>query len=205
MIYTYKQLKKDFNKIDINKVKKFISFLLKKNETMNLTAIKKKDMLEKHIYDSLLITKVFDFSNKCILDVGSGGGFPGIPLAILYKNANFTLIDSINKKAKYLEEAINYLELKNVKVICNRVEKINNKYDVIISRALAKLNKIILLTKHLINSNNILITLKGKNAFCELDDSKKILKKENIDLKLVQNENLPNNDKRINFIFKKIK
>ena len=78
---------------------KFLTYLLDTNKKMNLTTItNKEEMISKHIYDSLLISKAYDFKNKTVLDVGSGGGFPGIPLAMLYPTSHFVLLDSTNKK-----------------------------------------------------------------------------------------------------------
>ncbi|MBP5301373.1 MAG: 16S rRNA (guanine(527)-N(7))-methyltransferase RsmG [Bacilli bacterium] len=201
---TYEDLTKNFKNLNLKKIKKFLNFLLETNKTINLTSIiDENEILDKHIYDSLLITKVYNFDNKIILDVGSGGGFPGIPLAIMYKNAHFVLIDSVYKKVNYLRKLVKLLNLKNVDVIWERVEKISGKYDIIIARALAKLNKIVMLTKHLLNNNNVLIVLKSKQAFAELSDSQTILNKINLKLIKTQTEKLFNGDERINFIFRK--
>jgi len=203
----YKTLSKYFN-IDIDKINIFLNYLLKINKVMNLTAIKnKEEMIEKHIYDSLLISKVYDFNNKNVLDVGSGGGFPGIPLAILYPNSSFTLLDSTNKKINYLNDVINLLNLKNVKTICSRVEEIKDKekYDAIISRAFAPLNIYLELVAYLCKVNGSIIALKGSKGEEELIVANNAINKLNLKLMDTQIEELiESKEKRINYIFKKI-
>ena len=202
----YKELKNEFN-INIKLIDKFLNFLLETNKKFNLTAIKKKnEMIEKHVYDSLMITKIFNFENKIVLDVGSGGGFPGIPLAIFCSKTKFILIDANNKKINYLNKVIDLLQLKNVETICSRIENINKiKYDVIISRALTKLVDYFKITAHLIKKNNYIIALKGKNGENELKNSNFFIKKLKLKLIFKQFFLLPNcKHNRINFIFKKI-
>lgn len=204
---TYLDLEKTF-KIDSKLINQFLDYLILANEKMNLTAIKGKDeMIEKHIYDSLLISKAYDFNNKVVLDVGSGAGFPGIPLAILYPSSHFVLLDATQKKIKYLEETITKLKLKNVEVKCGRVETLNEKekYDVVIARALADLPIYLELSTYLAKIHGNIIALKGPNAYAELAKSKNAISLLNLTLIDTQNASLPNGDKRINLIFKKEK
>ena len=112
------------------------------NQKINV--ISRKDMdhfYEHHVLHSLAIAAQFDFpAGYEIMDLGTGGGFPGIPLAIFFPEAHFHLVDSINKKLKVIEAAIDELELKNVTVQHSRAEEINNrKFDVVVSRAVAPL------------------------------------------------------------------
>ena len=179
---TYQELSKEFN-INIKQVDKFLNCLLETNKKMNLTAIvDKEEMISKHIYDSLLISKAYDFKNKTILDVGSGGGFPGIPLAMLYPTSHFVLIDSTMKKVKYLQEVAKFLNLTNVEVKCARVEELNEneKYDVVIARALAELRIYLELVAYLCKVKGDIIALKGKNASEELRASENAIKKLNL-------------------------
>ena len=106
------------------------------NKAYNLTAIRDpKEMLVKHLLDSLSILN--DLPAGRLLDVGTGGGFPGIPLAILFPNCTFHLVDSIAKKLKVVDEVVEGLGLTNVKTTHSRVEDIDGNYDFIVSRAVA--------------------------------------------------------------------
>ncbi|MCQ2795112.1 MAG: 16S rRNA (guanine(527)-N(7))-methyltransferase RsmG [Bacilli bacterium] len=204
---TYQELEKEFN-INAKQVDKFLTYLLETNKKMNLTAItNKEEMISKHIYDSLLISKAYDFKNKTILDVGSGGGFPGIPLAMLYPTSHFVLVDSTMKKVKYLDEVAKALNLTNVEVKCARVEELNEKekYDVVIARALAELRIYLELVTYLVKVNGNVIALKGKNANDELAASDNAIKKLNLSLNKIQATAIPTGEKRMNLIFTKIK
>lgn len=111
------------------------------NERINV--ISRKDMeslYEKHILHSLGIAKIMPFaSGTKVLDIGTGGGFPGIPLAILFPEVHFTLIDSIGKKIKVVEAVAENLGLKNVTAIHGRAEKLKDKYHFVVSRAVTQM------------------------------------------------------------------
>ena len=109
------------------------------NQKINV--VSRKDIEEiylRHVLHSLGIAKMRQFKDEAeILDVGTGGGFPGIPLAIMFPHAHFTLVDSIGKKIRVVEEVINGLGLTNVKAVNSRVENMEGQYDFIVSRAVA--------------------------------------------------------------------
>lgn len=111
------------------------------NAQINVVSRKDIDLLmERHVLHSLAIAKIVDFQKGTkIMDVGTGGGFPGIPLAILYPDVDFLLIDSIAKKIKVVNEVAQFLGLKNVKAVHDRAENVTQKFDFIVSRAVTKM------------------------------------------------------------------
>lgn len=115
------------------------------NWNYKINVISRKDtenFYTRHVLHSLSIAKFIHFtSNTKILDVGTGGGFPGIPLAIYFSKSKFTLVDSIGKKIKVVDEVVKELKLKNVEPIVMRAENISLKFDFIVSRAVAQLDK----------------------------------------------------------------
>lgn len=112
-----------------------------KDWNQKINVVSRKDIDEiytRHVLHSLGIAKVQEFKpGSKVLDVGTGGGFPGIPLAILFPETHFTMVDSIGKKIKVVNEVVEALELKNVTTINDRVEQVNDQFDFIVSRAVA--------------------------------------------------------------------
>lgn len=159
----------------------YASFLLKYNEHTNLTAIKTmSDIYLKHFYDSLTISKLVDFNNGKLLDVGTGAGFPGMVLAICFPNLQVDLLDSNNKKIKFLEEIIKKLNLTNVQTIYSRAEnytRVNReKYDYVTSRAVADLRVLLELNIPSLKINGEFLVMKG-NIDEELKLSQNAIKK----------------------------
>jgi 16S rRNA (guanine527-N7)-methyltransferase len=154
------------------------------NEKINVISRKDIDLLyERHVLHSLSIAKVISFKpNTDILDVGTGGGFPGIPLAILFPECKFTLVDSIGKKIQVVKAVSEELGLKNVEAFHMRAEQLKSHYDFVISRAVAPALEIINWTKDLISKNhfhqkpNGWLLLKGGDLKEELGATKKSYK-----------------------------
>jgi len=154
------------------------------NAKINL--ISRKDFeffYERHVLHSLAIARVIQFNNDAeIMDVGTGGGFPGVPLAILFPETKFTLVDSIGKKINVVKEIASALSLTNVNSICARAEKIAGSYDFIISRATAPVDDLMNWTNgkyKKINKHSLangLIALKGGDLNEELKNYKNITK-----------------------------
>ncbi|MCX6236937.1 MAG: 16S rRNA (guanine(527)-N(7))-methyltransferase RsmG [Bacteroidia bacterium] len=146
------------------------------NEKINLISRKDIDSLyEKHILHSLAIAKIITFRpGTRILDVGTGGGFPGIPLAILFPTCQFVLIDSIGKKIKVVQSVVEELDLKNVIAINTRVEDIKEEFDFVISRAVTAFPVFVGLVKKNISRKqqnsrpNGIIYLKGGDFQAEM-------------------------------------
>lgn len=146
------------------------------NEKINVVSRKDiENIFERHILHSLAIAKVTAFKSRTeILDVGTGGGLPGIPLAILFPEARFTLVDSIGKKIMVVNEIVEAWGLKNVKAYQTRVESVDNKYDFIISRAVTSMPQFIEWVKNKISPiqyhdvDNGILALKGGDLREEL-------------------------------------
>ena len=152
--------------------------MLYQDWNLKINVVSRKDIDElylRHVLHSLGIAKVQLFlPGSNILDVGTGGGFPGIPLAILFPEANFHLVDSIGKKIKVVEDVTHGLQLKNVKITNARVETITEQYDFIVSRAVAQMETFVRWVRHLIikksrhELKNGILYLKGGDLIEEL-------------------------------------
>jgi len=150
------------------------------NEKINVISRKDIEQLyERHVLHSLGIAKVVSFKpDTSILDVGTGGGFPGIPLAILFPACHFHLVDSIGKKIKVVQEIARALDLKNVRAEQNRVEKLDDSYDFVVSRAVTHLKELHSWVRYKINKpyNNTLkngiLALKGGDLTEELNEAR---------------------------------
>ncbi len=167
------KLLEEFNLSDekIQKLNQLRDVCLEYNKHTNLTSITDVEQFNiKHIYDSLLITKIHDLGNKKILDVGSGGGFPGLVLAIVFDDSKITMIDSNNKKTKYIDHAISELNLENAFIINNRIEEagIEEQFDIVTSRAVAALNILVEITSSPIAIGGKAIYYKGSNLNDEM-------------------------------------
>ena len=153
------------------------------NEKINIISRKDIDSLyEKHVLHALAIARIITFSpGTKILDVGTGGGFPGIPLAILFPLCHFTLIDSIGKKIKVVQAVAEELDLKNVKAIHTRVQEVNEEFDIVISRAVTAFPDFVALVRKNIASNpqnarpNGIFYLKGGDFQDEIRSFKNII------------------------------
>ena len=164
----------------IEKFKQLEALYIYWNQRINIVSRKNiNELYINHVLHSLAIAKIINFKNKTnILDVGTGGGFPGIPLAILFPDCNFTLVDSIAKKIHVVDSIVNSLKLDNISTSISRVESLNTKHDFIVSRAVTNMPKFMNLTKGRVikggnNSlSNGIIYLKGGNLSEELKNIK---------------------------------
>lgn len=157
---------------------------LYENWNAQINVISRKDIEKlylKHILHSLAIAKFHTFKdNSSVMDVGTGGGFPGIPLAIMFPNTHFLLVDSIAKKLKVVDDIVEKLNLKNVKTIHSRVENIEDKFDFVVSRAVTNMPDFVKLVskniskKSMHERNNGILYLKGGDLTDELKTYKTV-------------------------------
>lgn len=177
-------------------LEKFYNLLIEWNQKINLTRItEKEDVYLKHFYDSLTITKVIDLNNvDSLCDVGTGAGFPGIVLKIMYPNLKITLIDSLQKRVNYLNEIIKELNLDNIEAIHLRAEDYakNNreKYDIVTARAVTNLKLLSELCIPMVKENGYFIPLKA-NVDDEITESKNILNELKSKIEKQESFNLP--------------
>lgn len=154
----------------------YFEFLVEYNNYVNLTAItEKEEVYIKHFYDSILVGQVLDLTTvKTICDVGSGAGFPSIPLKIVYPNLEVTIVDGLDKRITFLKQLVNKLGLENVNLVHGRAEEYakdhRESFDVVTARAVARANILNELCIPLVKVGGYFISMKGKNAEEEINE-----------------------------------
>ena len=187
-----KKLSIELSDLQIEQLYKFYEMLVEKNKVMNLTAITEEhDVIVKHFIDSMSIfgLKIGDdivdykfFDNKSMIDVGTGAGFPGLVLKILFPNLNIVLSDSLNKRLKFLDEVISELELKGINLVHGRAEDLahndvyREKFDVSTSRAVANLSTLSEYDLPFVKKNGYFISYKSGKINEELKTAGKAIK-----------------------------
>ena len=184
----------------------YYKLLISYNNNVNLTAItKEEDVYLKHFYDSLTLFKGIDLKeNLKICDLGTGAGFPGLVLKIVFPNLSITLVDSLEKRIKFLDLVIKELELKNIKTVHSRIEEFKEieAFDVVVSRAVAKINILLELGCKLPKVNGLFVFMKG-NILEELKSTKNALKVLNYSLEKIINFKLPIEESERNIVILK--
>lgn len=170
------------------KLEKFYKLHLE--SPINLTTIKERDEFYlKHYYDSIYYFQKYLEPSGSLADIGSGGGFPGMVLAIFYPELEVTLIESIGKKCRFLETSAEILGLKNVKVINDRAENIKGKvYDIITARGVSKIDELLKNTIHLSKKNTKWILYKGERLEEEIEKANHIISKRSLKVEKVRIE-----------------
>jgi 16S rRNA (guanine(527)-N(7))-methyltransferase GidB len=195
----------------IDQFNQFYDLIVEWNKVMNLTAITDyKDVVEKHFLDSLSIERILKLDDiKAVMDVGTGAGFPGMPLKIIYPELKITLLDSLNKRVKFLNEVIRQLELKNIDAIHGRAEDIGKnenyreKYDLCVSRAVANLATLSEYCMPFVRVGGVFVSYKSGDIDEEVLKSKKAISLFGGKIDEVVKFQLPGTD--INRAFVKIK
>ena len=205
-VLALKNLGIDITEEKLNKLDKYYDLLIEWNNKINLTRITdKEEVYLKHFYDSLTLFKGINLKeNLKICDIGTGAGFPGLVLKIVFPNLSVTLVDSLEKRIKFLDLAIEKLNLKDIKTVHSRIEdyKENELFDVVVSRAVAKINVLLELGCQLSKAGGLFVFMKG-NVLEELNNSKKALKVLNYSLENVINFKLPIEESERNIVILK--
>lgn len=175
----------DFDENKYNKFMQYKDIMKEWNQKVNLTSITEDDeIIKKHFIDSIKIFKFSPIKNaNSIIDVGTGGGLPGIPIKILFPETRVILLDSLNKRVNFLNNVISELDLKNIETIHGRAEdfaqdrKYREKFDFAVSRAVANLSVLSEYCIPYVKVNGYFIALKGPSVSEEINESKNAIKK----------------------------
>ena len=205
-------LSKKINVQQTTKYFKYMNLLLDWNEKINLTAITEvDDVILKHFIDSMTILKYIEDGSK-IIDVGTGAGFPGIPIAIMKEDTEINLLDSLNKRINFLKEVCSELKIDNVEAIHGRAEEMGQnkqhreKYDITISRAVANMTTLVEYLLPFVKVGGICICMKGAEIDKELEEAKFAIKELGGEIVNQEKFMLPNSDMARNIVLiKKIK
>ena len=207
-----KDLSVRFSVKQIEQFFEYMNLLIEWNEKMNLTAITEPDeIILKHFIDSITILKELEDGSK-LVDVGTGAGFPGIPLSIMNPTLQITLVDSLNKRLIFLQEVVNKLKLENIEIVHARAEEFgqNKKYreqfDISTSRAVANLSTLSEYLIPLVRVGGKVISMKAAEAKQELNEAKRAIEVLGGTVEKVDEFNLPQSDiGRTVIIIRKIK
>ena len=172
----------------------YYRLLFQYNQVMDLTSvIEEEQVYERHFYDSLTIAFNKNFNGLKVCDVGSGAGFPAIPLKIVFPEMELTIIDSLTKRMNFLNEVVQQLDLKKVTIITARVEEMDasfrETFDIVMARAVARLNILLELCIPILKVNGIFIAMKGQKGQEELEEAQNAI--QILNLKLNETQKLP--------------
>lgn len=185
----------------LEKFQIYFDFLLETNKSLNLTAITEmKDVVLKHFVDSISIVSYFDLKDKKVIDVGTGAGFPGIPLAILNPDTEFVLADSLKKRLYFIDQVTEKCDLKNVTTVHSRAEDLGQdtmyreRFDYCVSRAVASLPVLLELCIPFVKQNGYFVSYKSETLQQELGQAKHAMQELNCSLYQEYSYTLPETD-----------
>lgn len=186
----------DISQEQLNQLQIYYQMLKEENEKLNLTAIiEEKDVYLKHFYDSLTLSKIIDLKNvETFCDIGTGAGFPGLVIKILFPNMKVTLIDSLNKRLDFINKVVEKLNLKDIELVHARIEeygiKNREKFDLVTARAVTNLNNLLEFSIPITKVNGYFVAMKANvdEEINTIDSAKKKLK---CDIEKIEKFNLP--------------
>ncbi|MBN2696076.1 MAG: 16S rRNA (guanine(527)-N(7))-methyltransferase RsmG [Bacilli bacterium] len=160
--------------VETARFKTYFDVLVKQNQVMNLTRITEEEAVYKlHFLDSLSLASALSLENQSILDVGSGAGFPSLPLKIVFPKLKVTIVDSLGKRIKFLEQLTQALELDDVELVNSRIEDFQHKaaFDIVTARAVARMNILVELCLPFVRVGGYFIAMKATDFQAELDEA----------------------------------
>ena len=197
-----------YNDETIENFGKYYDLLISWNERINLTTVtKKEDVIIKHFIDSIMMIKYTDVSGRSILDIGTGAGFPGIPIKIICPDCDMVLLDSLQKRIGFLDKVISELNLEDVQTVHGRAEDLarssdyRGSFDIVTSRAVANLSTLSEYCLPFVNIDGYFISYKGINIKEEISDSENAIKKLGGRTERIEEFTLPMSDNERSLIF----
>ena len=206
-----KKIDIELNDHQLEQFQRYYELLVEWNKVMNLTAITdKEEVIIKHFADSLLLSKYKNLHDDlCVIDVGTGAGFPGIPLKIVYPELKVTLMDSLNKRLKFLDSVISELNLENITTVHSRAEdggrsvEYREKYDLAVSRAVANLATLSEWCIPFVKPGGYFIPYKSNALSEEIRDGKKAIRILGGQVENIFTTTIPDSDNQRSFVFVK--
>lgn len=195
----FSAMKLSVSDAQIAQLEDFTARMLETNKVMNLTRITDpQEIAQKHLLDCASLLQIADFSQKSVVDVGCGAGFPGMPLHILCPSCQLTLLDSLGKRIRFLQGCIDEMQLSDIEAVHARAEefaaKHREQYDFAVSRAVAQLNVLAELSLPLVKQGGAFIAMKSKDSDNELEHAKKAIRLLGGEIETVTDYTIPDTD-----------